>query len=51
MNDPQDSAIEPVASDPPESADSGLSDEALDRPQGWGKISNGSMPSLDRPAG
>ncbi len=34
MNDPQDSVIEPVESDPLESADSDLSDEALDRPQG-----------------
>ncbi len=34
MNEPQDTAIERVESEPPESADSDLSDEALDRPQG-----------------
>ncbi len=39
MNDPQDSAIERV--EPPESADSDLSDEALDRPQGGAKLSAG----------
>ncbi len=33
MNDPQDTAIERVETEPPESADSDLSDEALDRPQ------------------
>ncbi len=37
MNDPQDSAIEPVESEPLETADSDLSDEALDRPLGGGK--------------
>ncbi len=37
MNIPQDTdtAIELVASEAPESADSDLSDEALDRPAGW----------------
>ncbi len=34
MNDPQETAIERVESEPPESADSDLSDEALDRPAG-----------------
>ncbi len=38
MNDPQDSVIEPVESEPPESADSDLSDEALDRPGGGGHV-------------
>ncbi len=38
MNDPQDTAIEQVETEPPESADSGLSDEALDRPHGGGEF-------------
>ncbi len=37
MNDPQEIAIEQVETEPPESADSDLSDEALDRPQGGGE--------------
>ncbi len=41
MNEPQDSAIEQVESEPPESADSGLSDEALDRPHGGGEVYSG----------
>ena len=32
MNEPQDTAIEELKSEAPESADSDLSDEALDRP-------------------
>ncbi len=55
MNDPQDSAIEPVESEPPESADSDLSDEALDRPPGGGNTLSPVLIivglSLDRPAG
>ncbi len=39
MNDLQDSAIEQVETEPPESADSDLSDEALDRPHGGGEFS------------
>ncbi len=38
MNDPQETAIERVESEPPESADSDLSDEALDRPHGGGEL-------------
>ncbi len=36
MNEPQATAIEQVEADPPESADSDLSDEALDRPPAGG---------------
>ncbi len=43
MNEPQDSAIEQAESEPPESADSDLSDEALDRPQGGGEFGCGVM--------
>ncbi len=39
MNDPQDTAIEQAEADPPESADSDLSDEALDRPHVGGEYS------------
>ncbi len=38
MNEPQDTAIEQVETEPPESADSDLSDEALDRPHGGGEF-------------
>ena len=34
MNDPQDTGIEEQKSEPPESQDFDLSDEALDRPGG-----------------
>ncbi len=38
MNDLQDTAIEQVETEPLESADSDLSDEALDRPHGGGEF-------------
>ncbi len=47
MNDLQDTAIEQVETEPPESADSDLSDEALDRPQGGGEL----FPSFIPPCG
>ncbi len=51
MNDSQDTAIERVETEPPESADSDLSDEALDRPHGGGEFGPCNLTLITRSIG
>jgi len=53
MHEPEDTAIEQVAAEAPESEDFDLSDEALDRAQGGGELCGSGLckPFLDRSAG